>query len=207
LMPIGRRWKDQRKRDPYYRMAKEQGYRSRAAFKLKEVARMFGIFKDASVVLDLGAAPGGWLQVASQALEGEGLVLGVDLIAIEPLVNKNVKTILGDITDNSTLGVVEHMLPGPVDVLLSDLSPQVAGIWDVDHFNQLELTRHALNYVDRFLKPGGWIVMKVFQGAETDAFLAYLRSQLSYMKVFRPKATRKKSAEIYIVGRLPRKRM
>lgn len=188
-------------------MAKEQGYRSRAAYKLKEITQTFGVFKNARVVLDLGAAPGGWLQVASQALEGEGLVLGVDLNSIEPLVNKNVKTMVGDVTSDSTLESVKGLLPGPVDVLLSDLSPQVSGIWDVDHYKQLELTREVLKYVDMFVKPGGWIVMKVFQGAETDAFLSHLRPRLMYMKIFHPKATRKKSAEIYVIGRLPGKRV
>ena len=195
------RWLDERKRDPYHRMAKEQGYRSRAVYKLKEIDQRFRIFRDAEVVLDLGAAPGGWLQVASQALDGEGLVLGVDLVAIDPLVNRNVKTVQGDIAEDSTLEQVRRLLPGPVDVLLSDLSPQVSGIWDLDHYRQLELARRALRYADEFLKPGGWIVLKIFQGAETDAFLRSLRRRLSFMKIFHPRATRKKSAESYVIGR------
>ena len=195
------RWLEGRRRDPYLRMAKEQGYRSRAAFKLKEIHKRFSIFKDAKVVLDLGAAPGGWLQVASELVGKEGLVVGVDLKSIKPLGLENMKTLVGDLTVEATMEVVRRFLPEPVDVLLSDLSPQVSGAWDVDQLRQLELTRTALKYAEEFLKPDGWVVLKVFQGMDTQDFLGEMRKRFGYMKLYKPKASRRRSAEIYLVGR------
>ncbi|MFB0543807.1 MAG: RlmE family RNA methyltransferase [Candidatus Bathyarchaeia archaeon] len=195
------RWKEERKRDPYRRMARRLGYRSRAAFKLKEMDKRFGFFKGAKVVLDLGAAPGGWLQVASEAVGREGLVIGVDLKPIKPLGLENVKTVVGDISEDSTLEEVRRLLPEPVDVLLSDLSPQISGAWDVDQFLQIELTRSALRFAEEFLKPDGWIVLKLFQGADFQGFLGDLRGRLGFVKTFKPKASRKGSSEIYVIGR------
>jgi len=200
------RWMEERKRDLYRRMAREQGYRSRAAFKLKEIDKRFGIFNDAKVVLDLGAAPGGWLQAASEAVGKEGLVIGIDLKPIKSLGLENVKTVVGDITENSTLEEVRRLLPDPVDALLSDLSPQISGTWDVDQLLQIELTRSALRFAEEFLRPDGWVVLKVFQGMDTQSFLEGLRRRLGYMKIFKPKASRKRSAEIYVVGRFLKKR-
>jgi 23S rRNA (uridine2552-2'-O)-methyltransferase len=199
------RWMEERKRDLYRRMAREQGYRSRAAFKLKEIDKRFGIFNDAKVVLDLGAAPGGWLQVASEAVGKEGLVIGIDLKPIKSLGLENVKTVVGDVTENSTLEEVRRLLPDPVDALLSDLSPQVSGTWDVDQLLQIELTRSALRFAEEFLRSDGWVVLKVFQGMDTQSFLEDLRKRLGYMKIFKPKASRKRSAEIYVVGRFLKK--
>ena len=195
------RWMEARRRDPYRRMAREQGYRSRAAFKLKEIDKRFGVFKEAKVVLDLGAAPGGWLQVANEMVGKKGLVIGVDLKPIKPLGLENVKTIVGDVAENSMLEEVRRLLPGAVDVLLSDLSPQVSGAWDVDQLLQIELTRAALRFAEEFLRPDGWVVLKVFQGMDTQSFLEDLRKRLGYMKIYKPKASRRRSAEIYVVGR------
>jgi len=195
------RWLEGRRRDPYLRMAREQGYRSRAAFKLREIDKRFGVFKDAKVVLDLGAAPGGWLQVASEVVGKEGLIVGVDLKPIMPLELKNVKTLVGDITQNSILEVVRRFLPAPVDVLLSDLSPQVSGAWDVDQLQQIELTRAALRYAEEFLKPDGWAIFKVFQGMDTQRFLEEMKKRFGYVKIYKPGASRRRSAEIYLVAR------
>jgi 23S rRNA (uridine2552-2'-O)-methyltransferase len=200
------RWIEERKRDVYRRMAREQGYRSRAAFKLKEIDKRFRVFENAKVVLDLGAAPGGWLQVASEIIGKEGLVIGVDLKPIKPLGLENVKTIVGDVTENSTLEEVRRLLSGSVDVLLSDLSPQVSGAWDIDQLLQIELTRAALKFAEEFLKPNGWVVLKVFQGMDTQSFLEDLRKRLGYMKIYKPKASRRRSAEIYVVGRFLKRR-
>lgn len=198
---MSRRWREERRRDYYRRMARRQGYRSRAAFKLKEMDERFGLFKDAKVVLDLGAAPGGWLQVASEAVGRKGLVIGVDLKPIKPLGLENVKTVVGDISEDSTLEEVRRLLPGPVDVLLSDLSPQISGAWDVDQFLQIELTRSALRLAEEFLKPDGWVILKLFQGADFQDFLGDLRRRLGFVNIFKPKASRKGSSEVYIIGR------
>jgi len=202
---MSRRWKAERRRDPYRRMARRRGYRSRAAFKLKEMDKRFGLFKGARVVLDLGAAPGGWLQVASEAVGKRGLVIGVDLKPIRPLGLENVRTVVGDVDEEATMEEVKRLLPGPVDVLLSDLSPQISGAWDLDQFRQIELARAALRFAERFLSPDGWVVLKLFQGVDFQDFLRELRERLGFVKVFKPKASRKGSSEVYIVGRYLRR--
>jgi 23S rRNA (uridine2552-2'-O)-methyltransferase len=198
---MSRRWLSERRKEPYHRWAKEQGYRSRAAFKLKQLNERFGFLDGAKCVLDIGAAPGGWLQVSAEAVGKDGLVLGVDIERIAPLGLKNVKTIVGDIRDEETFERIEGKLPGRVDVILSDLSPNVSGAWEVDHFRQIELVRMALKASGRFLKPGGWFVAKVFQGSEYDALLEEVREVFSFLKVVKPRASRKESAEIYLVAR------
>ncbi|TET71260.1 RlmE family RNA methyltransferase [Candidatus Bathyarchaeota archaeon] len=195
------RWFNERKNDPYYRWAKEQGYRSRAAFKLIQLEERFGFLEGARNVLDLGAAPGGWLQVASESLGDEGLVLGVDLYEIEPLGLPNVETLVGDITDEETQDEIMDMFQGKVDVILSDMAPDVSGTWDLDQYRQIYLARVALVIADRLLKRKGWMVIKTFQGSEHGKFVREMRDMFETVKIVKPKATRKKSAEIYLVAR------
>jgi 23S rRNA (uridine2552-2'-O)-methyltransferase len=182
-------------------MAKERGYRSRAAFKLKQLNKRFGFLDDAKYVLDIGAAPGGWLQVAAEAVSEEGLVVGVDLDRIASLGLCNVKTLVGDVMDEGTFERIEESFPGWVDVVLSDLSPKVSGVWELDHFRQIELARRAMSVSERVLKPDGWFVVKVFQGSEYDGFLRDVRRAFSSVKVVKPRASRKESAEIYLVAK------
>ena len=198
---MSRRWIAERRRDPYHRRAKEEGYRSRAAFKLKQLDERFRFLDGAKHVLDIGAAPGGWLQVAAEAVGEDGLVVGVDIERIAPLGLDNVKTIVGDIMEEETVERLEEIFPGRADVVLSDLSPKVSGAWDVDHFRQIELARTALKVSERVLKPRGWFVVKVFQGSEYDAFLDDVKEAFSYVRVVKPRASRKESAEIYVVAR------
>lgn len=195
------RWFNERKNDPYYRWAKEQGYRSRAAFKLIQLKERFGFLESARNVLDLGAAPGGWLQVASESVGDEGLVLGVDLDEIEPLGLPNVETLVGDITDEETQGEIMDMFQGKVDVILSDMAPDISGTWDLDQYRQIYLARVALVIADRLLKRKGWMVIKTFQGSEHGKFVREMRDMFETVKIVKPKATRKKSAEIYLVAR------
>lgn len=198
---MSRRWLSERRRDPYHRMAKERGYRSRAAFKLKQLNDRFGFLKDARYVLDLGAAPGGWLQAASEEIGGDGLVVGVDLDRIRPLGLKNVRTMVGDVRDDETLRRIMDAFPGPVDVVLSDMAPDVSGVWEVDHQRQIHLTRRALRVAEAVLKPDGWVVVKVFQGSDYEAFLGEMRDGFEYVKAVKPRSSRKESAEIYVVAR------
>ena len=195
------RWFKERKNDPYYRWAKEQGYRSRAAFKLIQLEERFGFLEGARNVLDMGAAPGGWLQVASKSVGDEGLVLGVDLDEIEPLGLPNVETLVGDITDEETQDEIMDMFQGKVDVILSDMAPDVSGTWDLDQYRQIYLARVALVIADRLLKRKGWMVIKTFQGSEHGKFVREMRDMFETVKIVKPKATRKKSAEIYLVAR------
>lgn len=198
---MSRRWISERKADPYHRMAKERGYRSRAAFKLKQLNTKFGFLDDAKYVLDIGAAPGGWLQVSAEVVGEDGLVVGIDLDGIKPLGLRNVKTIIGDIMDEETFEEAKKLFPDKVDVVLSDLSPNISGAWELDHFRQIELSRTAMRVSEKILKPEGWFILKVFQGSEYEGFLKELREAYLFVKVVKPRASRKESAEIYIVAR------
>jgi len=198
---MSRRWLSERRRDPYHRMAKEQGYRSRAAFKLKQLHDRFGFFSDARYILDLGAAPGGWLQVANEEAGGDALIIGIDLKKIKPLGVENVRTIVGDIMDDKTLELIRGIFPGFFDVIISDLSPNLSGIWEVDHLRQIYLARKTLSVAGAVLKTDGWVVVKVFQGSDYDKFFDEAKEQFSFVKVIKPRSSRKKSAEVYIVAR------
>ena len=182
-------------------MAKEEGYRSRAAYKLKQLDDRFHLFKGARYVLDIGAAPGGWLQVASEAVGEDGLVVGVDQNPIENLELDNVETIVGDILDEETLDEIRELLPGSVDVVLSDLSPNISGAWEVDQFLQIDLARMALKVSQDLLRRDGWFVVNVFMGPEYEAYLKDVKSAYRKVNVVKPLASRKGSAEVYLVAR------
>lgn len=192
---------DEQKRDSYHRMAKERGYRSRAAFKLKQLNERFRFLENAKHVLDIGAAPGGWLQVAREAVGEEGLVVGVDLDKIRSLGLENVKTVVGDIMEAETFERIKELLPDRIDVVLSDLAPDVSGAWEVDQFRQVELARAAMSLAREMLRPGGWFIVKVFQGPEYEMYLSEVREVFAFVKVVKPRASRKRSAEVYIVAR------
>jgi len=195
------RWRHERKNDPWYRWAKEQGYRSRAAFKLIQLNERFGFLDGARNVLDLGAAPGGWLQVASESIGDEGLVVGVDLDEIEPLGLPNVETLAGDVTEEETQERILEIFHGKADVILSDMAPDVSGVWDLDQYRQIYLARVALVIADRLLKRKGWVVIKTFQGSEHGKFVREMKEMFEKVTIVKPKASRKKSAEIYLVAR------
>ncbi len=198
---MSRRWRTERKSDHYHKMAKEEGYRSRAAYKLKQLDDRFHLFRGARYVLDIGAAPGGWLQVASEAVGENGLVVGVDQNPIEYLELDNVETIVGDILDEETRDEIRELLPGSVDVVLSDLSPNISGAWEVDQFLQIDLARMALKISRDLLRRDGWFVVKAFMGPEYEAYLKDVKSAYRKVKVVKPLASRKGSAEVYLVAR------
>ena len=198
---MSRRWRTERKKDHYHKMAKEEGYRSRAAYKLKQMDDRFHFFRGARYVLDIGAAPGGWLQVASEAVGEDGLVVGVDQNPIEYLELDNVETIVGDILNEETLDEIRELLPRSVDVVLSDLSPNISGAWEVDQFLQIDLARMALKVSRDLLRRDGWFVVKAFMGPEYEAYLKDVKSAYRKVNVVKPLASRKGSAEVYLVAR------
>jgi len=199
------RWLHERKTEHYYNKAKEEGYRSRASYKLKQLNAEFGFFKGARRVLDMGAAPGGWLQVAGESITG-GLVVGVDLKEIYPLYMDNVETIVGDVTDPAVQDEVLGRFRGEkADVVLSDMAPNVIGIWEVDDLRQIHLARTALNIADKLLREDGWMIVKVFQGKEHEAFIREMKAMFEKVHIVKPKASRKGSAEVYVVARNLRK--
>ena len=202
---MSRRWLAERKNDPYHRMAKEQGYRSRAAFKLLQLDERFGLFKRAKYILDLGAAPGGWLQVASEAVGPDGLVVGVDLEEIPDMNLENVKTIVGDILNDDIVDEIVRITSSKMDVVLSDLAQNISGSWDLDQYRQIELARKALSVSRKVLKRNGYFVVKVFQGSEYDNFLKEMKGAFKSVKFHKPKASRKGSAETYLVAKTLKK--
>jgi len=198
-MVMSRRWKIERSRDHYYKMAKSSGFRSRAAFKLIEIIEKFNIIKEGYVILDIGAYPGGWLQVASKATGPSGLVIGVDLRPIKELGEPNVKTIIGDVCDENLHEELVKMVPSKVDVVLSDASPKLTGVWTTDIARHVHIVQCVIRLINKLLKKGGSAVIKAFQGSELDHVLPILRQQFGKVRLFKPKASRQKSREIYLI--------
>jgi len=193
-------WLQERKRDYYYKKAKEEKYRSRAAYKLFEAAQKYHFINYGDVVVDLGAAPGGWVQAARKIVGGKGFVLGVDLKPIEPFPQSNVKTIIGDITEEEVIEQILRMLPRKADAVISDASPNISGIWEVDHARQIDLAQHALKIAMETLRPPGNFFVKVFQGDLLDDFVKKMKKHFEIVKIVKPKASRAKSSEIFLLG-------
>ncbi|ABR55372.1 ribosomal RNA methyltransferase RrmJ/FtsJ [Methanococcus vannielii SB] len=196
-----KRWVLQRKKDPYYNLAKRKNYRSRATYKLFQLNEKFNIIKEKNVVVDLGCAPGGWLQAARDMTGEEGFIVGIDLQQIKPLPYENVIAVKGDMTDEETLKKIQDILPEKPDVIICDASPNISGVWDVDHTRSLELTTMALMTATKMLKKGGNFVVKVFQG---DLFYKYVELVSEYFdKAFttKPRASREESAEVYVIAK------
>jgi 23S rRNA (uridine2552-2'-O)-methyltransferase len=185
------------RRDYFYRKAKDEGYRSRAAFKLKQINQRFNVIKKGDTVVDLGAAPGGWLQVAKE-LSG-GKVVGVDMLPIEEI--EGVGTIKGDIRLDSTVEKIKELIKKEADVVICDAAPNLSGNWSYDHARSIDLATSALECARKLLKPGGRFVVKVFQGDMFPDFLDKVRRDFGKVQAFSPEASRKQSAEIYVIGK------
>lgn len=199
-MPMGKRWIKDRKEEYYYRRAKAEKYRSRAAYKLIQLNKKFGIIRRGDRVLDLGAAPGGWMQVARKAVGEGGSILGVDLERMEPLEYENVASITADLSSEDTIGEIKAVIP-TADVVLSDASPDISGVWSIDHLKSVDLCERALYIAVEVLKPGGNMLLKIFQGEDAKGFYEKIKARFGYAKMTKPKASRGKSAEMYIVAK------
>jgi 23S rRNA (uridine2552-2'-O)-methyltransferase len=182
-------------------MAKSVGYRSRASFKLKELDKRYRLLRRGGVVVDLGAAPGGWLQVARERVGDGGFVLGVDLHQIAELQHENVDTLVADVTDEATPELILKRLPRPANIVISDAAPKISGVWDVDHARSIELARAALAIAGAVLSPGGKLLVKVFQGEFFNDFVSGVKTKFSFVKISKPAASRKGSAEAYIIAK------
>jgi 23S rRNA (uridine2552-2'-O)-methyltransferase len=194
------RWLAEHAADPYVKRAHEEGWRSRAAFKLEEIERTDHLLRPGMTVVDLGAAPGGWSQFAARRLAGKGRVIALDILEMPAIAG--VEFIHGDFTDESVLTRLQAALGGgKVDLVMSDMAPNMIGIADVDHDRSMHLVDLALDFVARELRPGGDLLMKVFQGREFQPLVARLRREFESVKLRKPKASRARSAEVYVLAR------
>jgi 23S rRNA (uridine2552-2'-O)-methyltransferase len=185
------------RKDLYRRLAREQGYKSRAAFKLIEANKKYRFIRPGDRVLDLGSAPGGWLQVARELVGPDGLVVGVDVDRVKFKGVPNVVSITADVNDAAIAEKVLDVTGGPVDVILSDLSPKVSGVWEIDQRRQLDLTRRALGLGESLLKKDGTVFCKVFEGEGTPSLRDELRRRFRSVRVVKPAASRNASSELY----------
>lgn len=193
-------WLRQRRKDQFHRLARAKGFRSRASFKLLQITSRYHFLKPGQRVLDFGAAPGGWLQAARQVVGNTGFVFGVDIQPITALPFRNVSTMIGDITKPEIVDEIKKNAGLSFDVVLSDLAPNVSGVWEVDHARQIELARCAVMVGGMLLRASGNMLVKVFQGSEVKAFQDEMRSLFREFRIVKPAASRPESAELYFLG-------
>jgi 23S rRNA (uridine2552-2'-O)-methyltransferase len=196
----GRAWMHEHVTDPYVKKAQLDGYRSRAAYKLLEIDQRDRLLRPGMTVVDLGAAPGSWCQVAVQKMKGQGRVLAIDLLPVAAL--PGVEVLEGDFTEAGALTWLEEKLRGAhVDLVLSDMAPNLSGVGLRDQARQYELCELALDFAARWLKPDGAFLVKVFQGVGFEAYRAQMREVFEQVLIRKPDASRDRSAEVYLLGR------
>ncbi len=195
-----RSWRERQERDPYVRRARQEGWRSRAVFKLEELDRKERLFRPGMVVVDLGAAPGGWSQYATEQLKGRGRIVALDLLPMDALAD--VEVIEGDFSTDSCLEtLVERLGDVRIDLVMSDMAPNLSGTKALDQPRSMYLAELALDFASRVLADGGDFVCKLFQGEGTEALIADARRQFGRVKVVKPTASRSRSSEVYLVAR------
>lgn len=198
------RWLARQAADPYVARAKAMGYRSRAAFKLAEIDDRHHLLKPGQTVLDLGAAPGGWSQVAAVRVHslpgaaGRGRVVAVDLSAMDAIAGVDVRRL--DVHDPAALQPLREALGGPADLVLSDMAPAASGHPATDHLRSAALVEAALDLAEALLKPGGAFLAKLLQGGEEAAIAARLKASFAVFRRLKPRASRSESAEIYLLA-------
>ncbi|MBU4484834.1 RlmE family RNA methyltransferase [bacterium] len=188
------------RKDHYYKKAKEEGLASRASYKLEQLQIKYKLVKPGNKIVDLGCAPGGWLQMFSKYTGPKGQVVGIDLLEVKIQPKPNITIFKGDITDPIELKKIEETLQGKADVVVSDMSPNLSGIRFKDVFASYELCLTALDSAHKLLKPGGNFLAKIFEGNEVKDFKTELQKYFEKVAIYVPKATRKESSENYIVG-------
>jgi len=186
--------------DPYVQLAKKEGWRSRAAFKLMEIDDKDHFLRPGEVVVDLGATPGGWSQVAAKRVGDAGKVIGLDILEMQPI--HGVEFIQGDFREDAVLQELEARLHGrKVGVVLSDMAPNMSGVSLVDQARVMHLAELGLDFARMNLKPEGSFLVKVFQGTDYEKFLSAMREVFKTVLVRKPQASRDRSAELYLFGR------
>ncbi|MBL0402458.1 RlmE family RNA methyltransferase [Microvirga aerilata] len=192
------KWLERQLNDPYVARAKREGYRSRAAFKLLEIDEKYKILKPGQKVVDLGAAPGGWSQIAAKVVGPKGKVVGIDLLPIDPMAG--VEFIQLDFLDESAPGKLIEMLGGPADIVMSDMAANTTGHKKTDHLRIIGLAEAAIYFAREILAPGGAFVAKVFQGGTENQLLADLKRDFAVVRHVKPAASRADSAELYVLA-------
>ena len=194
-----KQWMREHVNDPFVQMAQKEGYRSRAAYKLLEINDKDHLIKPGMVVVDLGATPGGWCQVAGAIVGAAGKVIALDLLPLEPL--RGVEFIQGDFRDEEVLKKLEMSLQGkPVGLVISDMAPNFSGVASVDQDRSIYLAELAMEFALQHLNPEGSFLVKVFQGAGFEAYLKQMRASFRRVASRKPRASRDRSSEVYLLG-------
>ncbi|MGD0070552.1 MAG: RlmE family RNA methyltransferase [Candidatus Bathyarchaeia archaeon] len=193
-------WIQDRKREYYYKKAKEENYRSRATYKLVQANEKYGFIQRNDIVVDLGAAPGGWIQAARKMTGKNGFVLGVDLKPIDPFTQEYVRTIVADLTESGIVEEIRSFLPREADVVISDAAPNITGVWEVDHARQIDLATKSLEIAQCILRPSGNFFVKVFEGDLLNDFIQTVKNLFETVKIVKPQASRAKSSEMYLLA-------
>ena len=197
-------WKKRQQSDPYVKRAREHGYRARAAYKLLELDEKDRLFQPGQFVVDLGAAPGSWCQVALEKVGPQGRVVALDILPMDPI--EGVVFIEGDFREDEPLAALEKAMEGRrADLVLSDMAPNISGIGPSDQARSMHLAELAAAFADDWLDPSGSFVVKVFQGEGFDAFLAELKRKYALVRIRKPRASRAESREVYVVASRPRR--
>lgn len=192
-------WMQEHVSDEFVKRAQREGYRARAAYKLMEIDDKDHLFKPGMLVVDLGSAPGSWSQVATQRLQGKGRVIALDILEMQPL--PGVEFLQGDFREEGVLAQLESMLEGrQVDLVISDMAPNISGISLVDQARVAHLAELALDFAMDWLKPGGHLLVKVFAGSGFDEILQAMRQSFQQVVTRKPKASRDRSSEIFLLG-------
>jgi 23S rRNA (uridine2552-2'-O)-methyltransferase len=192
--------KPYRPKDHYFQKAKQEGLRARSAFKVDEILKRFALVKKGATVLDLGAAPGGFLQILADAVGPSGRVIGIDIVAIRPFTQKYVTTAVLDVLADDFDAKLRAMYDGPFDAVISDMAPKTSGIRATDEARSLRLAGKALEVAVTRGRPGSAFVAKLFMGGDFEEFRNEVRAHFEDVKVVRPEATRGASMEVYLVG-------
>jgi 23S rRNA (uridine2552-2'-O)-methyltransferase len=194
------RWRQRQERDVYVDQANRDGWRSRAVFKLEQINAKERVLKPGAVCVDLGAAPGSWSQLAAQLVRPNGRVIAVDLLAMPPI--PGVEFLLGDFTEPETLAALRELVGyAKIDLVLSDMAPNISGTRAMDQPRSMALIEEALLFAEEVLKPGGSLLAKAFQGEGLDEFVRQLGGRFGTVKRIKPKASRAESREIYLLAR------
>jgi 23S rRNA (uridine2552-2'-O)-methyltransferase len=200
MIPLPKAWLNERKNEYYFKKAKEENYRSRSTYKLVQANEKYGFIQRNSIVVDLGAAPGGWIQAARKMTGKNGFVLGIDLKPIDPFTQEYIRTIIADFTEPGTIDVIMSFLRRKADVVLCDAAPNITGVWEVDHARQIDLAEKALEIAQCVLRPSGSFFVKVFEGELLNDFMQTVKILFDEVKLVKPQASRQQSSEMYLLA-------